>query len=241
MNILTNVKRSTKELTISIRPNTTDEKVVKEVLQQVVYEKPSIGFFIETGETWLDLGSNIGTFSLLALTRGAKVFAYEPEPENYSLTCKNVEKNFGQTTSFSAFQQAVHTQDGVANLYLCKGDYNKYRHTLYPKRGRTVLPVSQIGIKSILQKHKNIENIKMDIEGIEIDLLEHLTLEDYQEFNIRKMVIEYSFDIDASIPRFIKIMDCLKKYFPHVHWTKVKENEEFYHYFPAATLVFCYF
>jgi hypothetical protein len=80
----------------------------------------------------------------------------------------------------------------------------------------------------------------MDIEGAEIDILEFLNPSDYKKFGIKKMVFEYSFDIDNSIPRFMKIMKSLQKYFKHVHWTKVKPNELTYDYFPAATLVFCY-
>jgi hypothetical protein len=76
-----------------IRKGTTDEKVIIEVFKTNVYEKPKVGFYIEAGDRWLDLGGNIGTFSMLALARnGAKVVTYEPEPENMSLLKKNLEQ-----------------------------------------------------------------------------------------------------------------------------------------------------
>ena len=235
----TSVKRSARQLTVFIRPDTTDIKVIKEVLQQCVYEKPSIEFFIESTDVWLDLGGNIGTFSLLALARGAKVLAYEPETENFALMRKNVAKNFKNTPHFRAVQKAVGVKAGTLDLYLCKGAYNKYRHTLHPVRGRETVPVSVVTLRSVLRKNPDLTAIKMDIEGAEIELMEAMTPRDYQ--GIRKMVVEYSFDVDRSIPRFLRIMKQLQTYFPHVHWTKVKPDEEFYNYFPAATLVFCYF
>ena len=237
--IQTPVKNSTDRLTLFIRPDTTDEKVIKEVLVQDVYEKKSIDFFVTPGDFWLDLGGNIGTFALLALTRGAKVISYEPEEDNYGLMLKNVQKNFGKTRNFKGYKQAVGVTNGTVDLYLCQGDYNKYRHTIFPRRGRSSIPISMVSIRNVLAKHKGLNAIKIDIEGAEIEMLEQLTPGDYT--GIKKMVLEYSFDVDRSIPRFLRIMDRLKTYFPNVHWTKVKANEEFYNYFPAATLVFCYF
>jgi hypothetical protein len=40
-------------MNLYVRPNTTDDKVITEVLQTCVYEKPSIDFFIEENEKWL--------------------------------------------------------------------------------------------------------------------------------------------------------------------------------------------
>ena len=154
---------------------------------------------------------------------------------------KNIESNFpdASTRQLKLINEAVGIKSGNIDLYLCKGDYNKYRHTIYPKRGRESVSVKMKSIKNVLNKY-TIDCIKMDIEGAEIDILEFLKPSDYKKFGIKKMVFEYSFDIDNSIPRFMKIMKSLKKYFNNVHWTKVKENELTYDYFPAATLVFCY-
>lgn len=77
----------------------------------------------------------------------------------------------------------------------------------------------------------------MDIEGAEINLLENLNNNDLKY--IDKMVFEYSFNVDKSIPRFLKIIDKLKKSFSFIHYDKVKSNELEYNYFPACTLVFC--
>lgn len=230
------IKNSDQIVNIQYRPNTTDEKVIPEVLKKCVYERKAFDFFIEPNEVWLDLGANIGTFSLLCLARGAKVIAFEPEPENFALMNQNLKANFSK--NFKTIQQAVGTVSGVLPLYVCKGDYNKYRHTLVPIRGRSSINVPVQPILKVIAKYKPA-CIKMDIEGAEISILESLTANDYANANIKKLVFEYSFDIDRSIPRFLAIIHNLKKYFGRVHYDKVKENEEYYNYFPACTNVFC--
>jgi FkbM family methyltransferase len=233
---LVSIKNSNVIVEIQYRPHTTDEKVIPEVLKKCVYERKAFDFFIKPNEKWLDLGANIGTFSLLCLARQATVVAFEPEPENFALLNQNISANFSK--KFKTIQKAVGTVQGVLPFYLCGGDYNKYRHTLVPVRGRTTIQVPVDPILKVLAKYKP-NCIKMDIEGSEILILEFLTATHYKQYNIQKLVFEYSFDVDRSIPRFLRIIHNLKKYFSRVHYDKVKENELEYNYFPACTNVFC--
>ena len=173
-------KNTNQEVSIFYRPKTTDEKVIPEVLKKCVYERKLLNFEIEPNERWLDLGGNIGTFALLCVVRGAQVFSYEPEPENFDILCRNVKEK-----SAKLFQKAISTKDGLLPLYVCKGDYNKYRHTLCPKRGRSTIQVPVESILKVLKKHKT-DCIKMDIEGAEIEILEFLSSKHYQEHRIKK-------------------------------------------------------
>lgn len=231
------------DMKLYIRPETTDEKVIKEVLATNVYEKPSLDFYVESGEVWLDLGGNIGTFSLLALSHGAFVVTCEPEADNLLLLKKNLEYNFpkqqGEQQSYEILPVAVTTgHENTVDLFLCKGDYNKYRHTIYHKRGRSSISVKQMNIHHLLSRYR-FDCIKMDIEGAEIDILEYLTAADYEHANIHKLVFEYSFDIDPSIPRFLAIIKRLREYFSDVSYSKVKDTDLVYKHFPAATMVYC--
>jgi FkbM family methyltransferase len=227
------------DLELYIRPETTDIKVIAEVLKQNVYEKPKLDFYIEEGERWLDLGGNIGTFALLALSHGASVVSCEPERDNLEILIKNLQHNFPDESGkgWQIVPKAVIIDDSeTVDLYLCKGDYNKYRHTIYPKRGRQSVAVDSINVRELLTRD-SFDGIKIDIEGAEIDILEGLEAKYYD--GIQKVVYEYSFDIDPSIPRFLKIVEKLRKVFSTVHYTKVKENELEYKHFPAATMVYC--
>ncbi len=222
-------------LNVYIRPDTTDIKVIKEVLQDNVYEKK---FKIDGTDNWLDLGGNIGTFALLALSRGAAVVTCEPEKENLHILSKNLNHNFpGGKWNIVPAAITVDTKSSL-DLYLCKGEYNKYRHTIFPKRGRSTVKVQNVNIHKLLTDGA-FNAIKMDIEGAEIPILEHLTEQDYVKYGIKKLVFEYSFDVDDSIPRFMSIIKKLSKVFSMVHYTKVKPDELHYTYFPAMTIVYC--
>lgn len=236
-----------KGLKIMIRPKTTDEKVVKEIFSQNVYQKKRVKdkttgkfvpfeFGVEKGDVWLDLGANIGTFTLSAISQGAQVIACEPESSNLELLEKNLDLNGMKAVIIPG---VVTTSDSATNnLYICNGDYNKYRHTIYHKRGRKSITVKNFKIIDILEQY-HVDCIKMDIEGAEIDILEYLDPSDYERFGIRKLVFEYSFDIDPSIPRFRNIINRLQQYFRRVHFTKVNLDEEVYKYYPPATIVHC--
>lgn len=223
------------KIEITYRDNTTDVKVIKEVLIDNVYQKRRIGFLIDKNDIWLDLGANIGTFSLFVLSMGGKTIAVEPELENLQLLKNNLQQ-FSKS-NYKILPIGVGLNNGKSKLYLCQGDYNKYRHSMIPKRGRDFVEISINSLPTILNNYPSINAIKMDIEGIEIELLEHIPLKYFE--NINKLVFEYSFDIDRSIPRFLEIINRLKTVFSVVYYTKVKDNQMEYNYFPACTNVYC--
>jgi FkbM family methyltransferase len=233
-------KRSDTQLNLMIRPDTTDIKVIEEVLTRGVYELKKIKFYLEPTDVWLDLGANIATFSLLCRNRGARVIGFEPEPQNFAMLSNHMRTNFPHDTQKKSqmFEEAVGATAGTVNLYLCSGEYNKYRHTIFPKRGRTAIAVPMRSFKDVLAEYPEITAIKIDNEGAEIAILESMSLKDWTATNVKKLVYEYSFDVDKSIPRFMAIIRNLEKYFDVVHFTKVKPDELEYTFFPPATLVF---
>ena len=233
------VKGTNKTVKIFIRPDTTDIKVVDEVLKGGVYQKYKLNFNVLENETWFDLGGNIGTFALYALAHNCKkVISYEPEPENCNIYTQNLSA-FGEKWILNQSAIGITNQNNeTVSLYLCKGNYNKYRHTLYHKRGRQEIKVSLCDFKQEMNKWKP-DGVKIDIEGSEIDILENTFENDWKQWNTKKLVFEYSFDIDPSIPRFLKIIEELRKYFTTVSYSKVKDNELLYKHFPAMTIVYC--
>lgn len=64
----------------------SDLKTFQEVLGNKVYLKK--GMTIQIGENWMDCGGNVGSFTLLACSKGAKVTVYEPDPFN----CEMIKK-----------------------------------------------------------------------------------------------------------------------------------------------------
>ena len=71
------------------RDGTSDLKTFEEVIRKDVYRKK--GMTIQRGEHWIDCGGNVGAFTLLACSLGAKVTTYEPDPNNCQMIKKNLE------------------------------------------------------------------------------------------------------------------------------------------------------
>ncbi|NBT33588.1 MAG: FkbM family methyltransferase, partial [Rhodobacteraceae bacterium] len=107
------------DLTINVRPNTTDKTAAIEVIKSHVYDRGIVT--IEPCDVWLDAGANIGSFSVLAASKGASVVAIEPHPENVSMLKQNVSGR-----SVEVIEAAVAVAGGFAALFVCNGDKNKY-------------------------------------------------------------------------------------------------------------------
>ena len=192
------------------RTDTTDETVLKEILKKQAYRKKKIDFKIEEDDVWLDGGGHIGIFALYAAQNKAKkVYCYEPEDENFDLLLKNAELIESKTTTDIECVKAGITQTTqTCNFTIAP---NTWRHSLlthYKKK----LPTKQIqciSIDEILKQHQDINCIKLDIEGSELEILKN----DHDFSNIKKLVFEYSFTKDRSMENFFFCVNKLSKYF----------------------------
>lgn len=211
-----------------IREGTTDEKVVKEVVERNVYTKTGL-LQISAGETWLDLGANIGTFSVLCASLGAKVVAFEPEDNNYLLLNNNIKSN---SLSVTTIKKAVTTRIGKINLYICSGEYNKYRHTTKPTRGREVVQIESLAFEDVLRTYKP-QGIKMDIEGSELSIFDSLP----KMTGVNKITFEYHFDHDYSVANFHRRMRFLEDLGFALHYSPIPKTVLEYRFFPASKIV----
>ena len=213
------------------RPNTTDEKVIDEVLRRNVYERKKMNFLLSNCDVWLDLGGNIGTFALKAANAGCKVISFEPEPENFEILVENTQHMNVTPVQMGVVASAIKP---TIPLYICKGTYNKYRHTIFSVRGRQQIDIKVCSFMDTLDRYKP-DGVKMDIEGAELDILDNMELwPDY----VTHLVFEYSFDKDKSIKRFIRIISLLKDNFDEVHHPKFDLTKENYEFYPPAVIVY---
>ena len=124
---------------------------------------------VNEGDVVLDLGANLGYFSLLAsrlVGENGRVYSFEPEPYNYQLLCKNIEINGYQ--NISAYQKAVSDTAGKLKLYLDDSDTGA--HSLYrPATEGDFIEVETVKLDDFLAgKRTPINVMKMDIEGAEM-------------------------------------------------------------------------
>ncbi len=214
------------------RENTSDLKTFEEVIGRDVYRKK--GMTIKSGEKWIDCGGNVGAFTLLACSLGAKVTVYEPDPNN----CKMIEKNL-KLNNFEAeivCAGLVHNETKKANLYVGNNG-NVWRNSMFKNWNGKGLKVDCVNFDEVIEDGVCI---KIDIEGAEMPILENTNRK------FKKLVFEWSFDIDPSLPRFWNIIDKLNKNYKiaSIGNTAKYESRDYdvwqKSWFPACTNVFCY-
>jgi FkbM family methyltransferase len=128
---------------------------------------------VREGDTVLDLGANIGYFTLLLARKvgpTGRVFAFEPDPDNFALLARNVEVN--GYTNVVLENKAVGERTGTAGLFLCAdnpGDHRIYA-TAGEARERVTIDTVRLDDYAPLRGAR-VDLIKMDIQGAEAGAL----------------------------------------------------------------------
>lgn len=150
-----------------------DDAVVSGALSLGVYEPYQVSLFaesIKSGMTVVDIGANIGLYSILAGTRvgpGGHVLAFEPEPHNAAFLKKNIDSN-GLADTVIPIPAALADREGESLLHLHAT--NKGRHSLVDyQETDTSIAVRTTTLDSYVHTHNvgRVDIIKIDVEGAE--------------------------------------------------------------------------
>lgn len=145
--------------------------------------------------TVADVGANIGIFSVFYTRKfpGAKISAFEPEPNNFKLLLKNT----GPYKNISCHNVAVGSEKGAMRLYLDK--INLGRHSFHKDWAGDEESV----IVNVEPLKNNFDLIKLDVEGTEYDILKTIP-------KCKQLVMEIH-KVDNEDPK--KLIHKLKKNF----------------------------
>ncbi|HJT23890.1 MAG TPA: FkbM family methyltransferase, partial [bacterium] len=148
-----------------------DDKDTLELAVHEVYEPVETGLLkehLKPGQVFVDIGANIGYYTLLA-TRivgpKGKVYAFEPDPTNFTLLQKNISTN--GYTNVVAVNKALSNKAGTAKLYI--NPSNRGDHRIYDSHdGRPSVEIAMTTVDEYFKKlDKKVHFIKMDIQGAE--------------------------------------------------------------------------
>ena len=111
----------------------------------------------------LDIGANVGLFTLYAKDSASRIVSVEPTPSHQHL----FEKITGKYENVELVKAALSNKDEDVNFYIC--NYNSTCNSLVEREG-DVLKVEGLTFNSLLKKN-NLEHVdfcKIDIEGSEM-------------------------------------------------------------------------
>lgn len=162
-------------------PNANMRKTFQTYGMNLVHEEGTTALFkkvVKPGDIVLDLGANIGYFTILAAKLAGptgKVFSFEPEPTNFWYLTKNIKLN--HCINVFAFQKAVSDRVGQTQLFVCSYDsghhtINQYDGIESYRRGRRsmahAIEIETLTVDEFLRdKIDRVDIIKMDVEGAE--------------------------------------------------------------------------
>jgi FkbM family methyltransferase len=155
----------------NVRPlSQSDMIVVREIWSENVYEVAD-GDFADTGIV-IDIGANIGAFTLFAAKMGAKkVIAVEPEPHNIELLRMNIAENKKHSDcEFIVEADAIGGKEGVAYITPMHGDSRIHGED---ERLAEMAKVNVITLDMLFGKYglEYIDVLKIDIEGLEGEVI----------------------------------------------------------------------
>jgi len=140
------------------------------LMEIIVYNQYDISPAIVKGKVGIDVGANIGAFSIMAAKMGAKkVYAFEPVKETYELLKENIRLNkLGSIIKPYNCAVSNETEKTVTIYYKFAGDMAASLHPHFKpgKKKKQKVKVSRLD-----DVGKSVDFIKIDAEGSERAIL----------------------------------------------------------------------
>ncbi len=155
------------------------EFVGRHIFIEGVYEQDCTNLFsslIHPGDCVLDIGANIGYFTLLAselVGIGGKVFAFEASPQIMQLLETNVRLN--SAGNIVLHEKAVSDRCGVVDFHTSSIDNLGLSSMRHLEEAATKAEVPSVTIDSIMTELPTIRLVKIDVEGAEFLVLKGMS------------------------------------------------------------------
>lgn len=159
----------------------TDDVIGRHIYKYGAHEPETTDFLkrtleVQEGDVILDVGANIGWYSLvldrIAGATRADIYAFEPDPENYALLGENRALNAAQHVH--PVPLGVSDTAGSFELHLFGGS-NRGRHSMLPIHEGGTIEIRTTTLDEFWEQEKLGDRVprflKMDIEGHELSAL----------------------------------------------------------------------
>jgi FkbM family methyltransferase len=154
-------------LSFFIRAGTDDTRVLFEIFVRRCYRSAEV----LDGATVIDVGANIGCFSIWASQTAARVLACEPHPDNLLMLRRNMDLN--SVTNVTVIPQALASESGTAALVIPDEESFVGRYSLQPGRGSRTVEVTCTTLADVVNEAglTAVDLLKIDCQGSEYDIL----------------------------------------------------------------------
>jgi len=136
---------------------------------------------VRMGEIALDCGAHVGKVTGVLASRGAEVYAFEPNPHAFAV----LRDRFAATPNVHCLQRAVSVVEGTAPLYLhalsAEDPVGRASgSSLLATKGNvdtgTTVEVETVDLEAFVARlDRPVALLKLDVEGMELPLLRRLT------------------------------------------------------------------
>jgi len=133
------------------------------------WEQNFILRFLRPGDAAVDVGANIGMYTVTMASTGASVFAFEPSASSFTHLCRNVELN-GFDHRVTAYKSAVGDVAGTAHLTTYLDTGNRLIEDL-PDQATEEVPVTTLDLWQSECSPGAISLVKVDVEGSDLRVL----------------------------------------------------------------------
>lgn len=176
---------------------TVDKGVEQRIFSNGTYEAGILYIFgkcLNNGDTFIDVGANIGLMSLFASNAVGEIgsiHSFEPEPDTFAILRKNIDLN--KAGNIKAYNIALGAAQDTATIYTTA--FNRGAASLMRKASSstegTVVSISTLD--EFVREHKisNVGLLKIDVEGWELEILKGAK-ETLGKTNAPILCIEYS-------------------------------------------------
>jgi len=196
--------------------------VIKGIKESGFYEitRSQLRKYVKKDSVCVDVGANIGYWTLLMSQLGKRVYSFEPDKYNYSLLDLNCRMN--DCKDVIVMNVAVGGQNSTTNLFhsdVCTG-----MHRIYKSKWTTenFHQVPMITLDSIIKE--KVDFIKIDVEGAELGVLQGATKllenkpiiymeydpDSIREYGAREVEI-FEYLVDYNIHKSINNLICIPK------------------------------
>ena len=161
------------------------------------HERQWIQALIRPGDVIVDVGANVGVYSVFFAERsGAQgaVFAFEPDPQNFA----RLKRTTAKMATITAIEAAVGDQNGSIELFQSKGLNFDHRTYANPDDDESVsVAITRLDDVEALQA-RPIRLVKIDVQGFEMSVLRGASATLARNPQVKVLLEYYPWGLSAS-------------------------------------------